>query len=350
MEAKIHIEGTIGYVDPAYKAYTVTDLVSDIKEARQAGATSFRFFIDSQGGLVDEGFAMKEIIEAMPEPTTTVAVNVYSIANIPFFAGKKRERDTLSTFMLHQALTTLTGNSDDLRQVAEILDRETDRIASYISMRSGLGMGEVKALMKIDRYIDEEEAERLGFFGESPAPLRAVAWAKGSFERVKSETTNSNIMSTVKEAFANLGRALGVYNSAEAMEHGKEEKPKAVEAQNNEDEEIDKDTLIAELQSKIQELEGRLQAMGEKKKAMEEEEMGMEKKYENLQNLVVNLEKKQTEMEAKLEEAKRLSSSATAPAKHERFNQKPEPHGIEEPYNPDLRGAAKLLAKKRGQL
>ena len=104
MEAVIHISGVIGNIAEQINLYTFASLASDIKQAREQGATSFKFVIDSDGGLVDEGFLMASYIESLQEPTTAVAVRVYSIANIIYFACDKRESDKRGMWMLHQCI------------------------------------------------------------------------------------------------------------------------------------------------------------------------------------------------------------------------------------------------------
>lgn len=355
MQKTIHISGAIGNILDAETVYTVKDLVADIKEGREEGATSFKFFIDSEGGYVNEGFQMAAIIEGMNEPTIAVATRVCSIANIIYFSCDDRQSDSYSMFMLHQAIGGIEGNSDDMRRVADLLDKENERIANYISRRTNIEKDHILALMSEDRFIDEVEAERLGFFTSMPK-LKAVAL----YNKAINPQTKNTVMAGVKEAWATITQALGV--EPKNMGDKEKEEPKAMlpdgkhklengttivieggsiietiesEAVDMEDGkamDAEKDEIIAELQAKVQ-------AMEEEKRAMSEEKEGAMNKYTELESKVTNLAKK-------LEDAERLSSNAKAPSKHERYtNKAPQPAPIEN-GNPNLVGADKFRAER----
>lgn len=352
--------------DDTTARYTVTDLVTAIKKARESGATSFNFIIDSDGGYVNEGFAMAQVIEGLKEPTKSTAIRVFSIANVIYFAADERTTEKRSTFMLHQAMTTASGNSDELRGVADMLDLENARIASYISKRTGLDVGALKGLMSTDRYIHEGEAKELGFFGSGATALQMVA-----LYRQKQNSTMSKIdeaLKTIKAYF--MGEAVNMEDEAtpeEAvnmdieLEDGNtifvesedgELEGKATnapdgthrlrdgrsitvadgvvqsvqEGESEEAEGMDDDEEKQAMRDKIAQLEAQLQEAS----AMTQEK---EESYNKLSEEVMNIKKM-------------ISSNASPLVKHPRFNQANQnPKQEAEAYKPKLVGAAALRAK-----
>lgn len=197
--AKIKIVGVIGKqaIDAAFPLpdghYTLAKLIGDIKSA--GDVDGYEFYIDSPGGYIDEGFAIASYIEVLPN-TTTVAVKVQSIANIIFFAGEKRRfAENSEGFMLHKSWTNVAGNEHELIAVAGELAKEDARMRAYISERTGLKDEELASLMKIDRYIDIEEAQGLGFF--------AMNTNKVAYKYIQN-------MNALKKAGYALARAVGI--------------------------------------------------------------------------------------------------------------------------------------------
>lgn len=186
MQKRILIQGPIGETTAPngekMPGYSFTDLASAIKEGREEGATSFVFAIDSVGGSVNEGFLMAAYIESLPEPTVAEAIRVFSIATVIYFSADERTGSDDSVFMLHNAITTATGNAQDFRFVADYIERESERIQNYVAARTGLDPEALRGLSGTDRFINYAEAEELGFFGSRPsAKLAALYVANQSY-------------------------------------------------------------------------------------------------------------------------------------------------------------------------
>jgi ATP-dependent protease ClpP protease subunit/regulator of replication initiation timing len=216
MEATINITGVIGAVPISdsekgnpLPRYTFTNLASDIKEAREAGATAFRFIFDSIGGYVNEAFLMSSYIETLPERTIAVALNVFSAANIPYFACDARDCETNGVFMLHQSWGDFQGNSNELRSYASQLDKEDDRMASYIVSRTGLDFEAVKGLMGTDRYIEKKEAIRLGLLNEAQSFKIAALYTKQQ-TKMAEKSKAQQVLDSIKALISGTPKALNI--------------------------------------------------------------------------------------------------------------------------------------------
>jgi hypothetical protein len=102
--------------------------------------------------------------------------------------------------------------------------------------------------------------------------------------------------------------------------------------------------MIEDLQATVAELQATIQAMEKEKEEMAMKEKGMEERYSELSEKVDGLMNT-------VEEAKRITSQASVPAKHERFNQQ---KGEIAPAKakdekPKLVGAARLIAEHRNR-
>ena len=80
-------------------------------------------YINSYGGSVSAGLAMAHMIERHEAPTTAI-IDSYccSIATQIFFSADICKMPSNSYLMLHKPTTAETGNADDFRKAADILD------------------------------------------------------------------------------------------------------------------------------------------------------------------------------------------------------------------------------------
>ena len=160
--AVINIKGIIGGKEAGLDApsFNLADLITAVKNAGQVDG--YDFVVDSDGGVVDEGFRIAYYIENL-ENTKAIAVNVSSIANVIYFAAQTREAMPGARWMLHTASGGVFGTAKDLRATADHLDLISNQIAEYIASRTDLAITDLKPLMEVDRYLDLAQAQAFGF-------------------------------------------------------------------------------------------------------------------------------------------------------------------------------------------
>lgn len=203
MEAIINISGVIG------EDFTIKDLIVALEQNKDA--SSYRFIIDSVGGYVDEGFAIARYIESLDKPTSVYPVMVYSIANILFFAADTRISNPEAEFMLHMAWIGPTGgNKEQLRQMAEQLEKIDEQIKSYISQRTGLESSVLDALMSKDTFISNDEAESIGFYNQKEMFAFAAMAKESDVLKFKKMAEEKNELKEKRGILAQLGKILGV--------------------------------------------------------------------------------------------------------------------------------------------
>lgn len=133
------------------------------------------------GGLVSEGWAIYDKLRASGKKiTATIEGKCASMATVVLMAAPKEQRKALPSarilvhnpwlpsYALGDAVT-----ADILREEAERMQAEQDRILDLYVERCGCNREEMQALMNEDKTIGVERAKELGLIGEVVMPLSA---------------------------------------------------------------------------------------------------------------------------------------------------------------------------------
>lgn len=121
-------------------------------------------FINSYGGEVAEGLAIYNALKRHKAKVVTVCDGfACSIASVIFMAGDERIMNESSLLMIHNAWTWGEGNADQLRKMAEDLDKITEASIAAYKAHSNLSEEEIKALLDAETWILPSEALEYGF-------------------------------------------------------------------------------------------------------------------------------------------------------------------------------------------
>jgi ATP-dependent Clp protease, protease subunit len=130
--------------------------------ALKASAISLR--INSPGGSVVDGMAIYNALERHPANITTYVDGLAaSIASVIALAGDKVVMAKNGMFMIHQPYGMASGTSDDMRKVAEVLDKISANMVNIYAEASGADLDTVKAMMDAETWMTADEAVSLGF-------------------------------------------------------------------------------------------------------------------------------------------------------------------------------------------
>lgn len=160
MANRIYLFGTIGYdVNSDYMRMALDDVTEGDIELR----------INSGGGDVFEGQAIYSLVESW-KTTTGGKVIVYidgiaaSIASVIAMAGSEIHMASNALMMIHNPWTpAATGSSDDLRDMASVLDKIRETIVSVYETRSGLDRDAIGLMMDEETWFTAAEAVNFGF-------------------------------------------------------------------------------------------------------------------------------------------------------------------------------------------
>jgi len=163
---EVFIYGEIGW-----DGITADDLIRDLA-AIDAEQLTVR--INSPGGSVFGGVAIYNALRTHPAAVTILVDSIAaSIASVIAQAGDTRKMVQHSQMMIHEAQGIAIGAGSEIREYAQLLDKQTDLIASIFADRSGKSVGVFRALMEAETWFTADEAVAEGLADEVLVPERA---------------------------------------------------------------------------------------------------------------------------------------------------------------------------------
>jgi ATP-dependent protease ClpP protease subunit len=134
--------------------------------------------INSAGGDVFDGIAIKNALEAHPGAVTTIVDGIAaSIASVIAQAGTERVMTPGSMLMIHDAFTFAQGNAAELTKMAATLDQVSQNLAGIYAARAGGSAETWRDAMRAETWYTADEAvqaglaERVGTDGAAQLPV-----------------------------------------------------------------------------------------------------------------------------------------------------------------------------------
>ena len=131
------------------------------------GASVINVYLNTPGGDVFEGMA---IYNMLCDHKATVNVIVTGVAassgSLIAMAGDTIKMAKASFMMIHNPWSFMSGDADELRKEADVLDKISDVFATAYADKTGLGKKQLLTLMKEETWYAPEEAIAAGFANE----------------------------------------------------------------------------------------------------------------------------------------------------------------------------------------
>lgn len=197
--------------------------------AKYSGALTVR--INSPGGDVSAGVAIYNYLnEHEGEVTVKVDGIAASIASLIAMAGDKIVMLPGSMMMVHLPWTFAAGNSDDMAQVVEMLEKTGESMIPIYSARTGLSEERVEELLKAETWMTAEDAVELGFADEA---IEAKTTVSDSIKNALSfaSTVQSAVMQPVMSLQARKAEATNDADEPETTVENDTEEQTPVEAE-----------------------------------------------------------------------------------------------------------------------
>lgn len=176
--AEIFIYGDIG---ESWWGESVT-AAEFVKEIAALDADELTVRINSYGGSVSDGVAIYNAIKRH-KARVTIAIDgvAISIASLIAMAGDTVEMADNALMMIHAPWGSATGNSADMRDMADVLDKYAQAMATSYAAKSGKSIDDVLALLSdgADHWLTATEAQADGYVDTVTAALAVAA----SFDR-----------------------------------------------------------------------------------------------------------------------------------------------------------------------
>ena len=152
---------------------TAKDFIAELKKI---DAKQITVNINSPGGSVFDALAIYNALRAHDASVTTKVMGVAaSAASVIAMAGEKVVMPANTFLMVHNPLTFAYGNADEMRDMADVLDKIAASLIGIYVARTGLGEGEVKALLDAETWLNADDALAKGFATEIVDDLKIAA-------------------------------------------------------------------------------------------------------------------------------------------------------------------------------
>ncbi|MFF1413369.1 head maturation protease, ClpP-related [Streptomyces sp. NPDC058289] len=153
------------YDEIGYYGVTAKDFASALSDVT---ASSIDIRISSPGGDVMDGLAIYQALLRHPAKVTAYIDGIAaSIASVIAMAGDRRVIGRNSSFMIHDASALCVGQSKDMRETAQLLEKISNNIADVYAHRTGVEDAEHwRSLMKAETWWTGAEAVKAGLATE----------------------------------------------------------------------------------------------------------------------------------------------------------------------------------------
>jgi ATP-dependent Clp endopeptidase proteolytic subunit ClpP len=132
--------------------------------------------INSPGGSVFDGIAIHNML-ARHKAKVTVHIDgvAASIASVIAMAGDEIVMPQNAMMMIHNPAGVVVGQSKDMRDMAEALDKIRDAIVSSYARRTKMQSEEINALLDAETWLTAGEAVEMGFADRTTEPVQMAA-------------------------------------------------------------------------------------------------------------------------------------------------------------------------------
>jgi ATP-dependent Clp protease, protease subunit len=222
-------------------------VMQDLDELANAKELTIR--INSGGGSAFAGMAIFELLRSHGGNITVRIDGVAaSAASVIAMAGDKIIMGTGAMMMVHNPWSEVRGESKQLRQAADLLDRAGESLINVYQARTGKSREELKAMMDNTTWMTAEEAVAAGFADEVDKKFKVSASIQGDSAVFNEQRFELGIFAEAPQ----LPVITATPETPEPLHQEPQNKFEQPAAQENEESDTVKD--LAELQAKHPEI------------------------------------------------------------------------------------------------
>ena len=147
-----------------------------LDEIKNVGNRKITLRINSPGGEVFDGLAIYNRLREHPGGVEVKIDGIAaSMASVIAMAGAPVTMAENALLMVHNPSGLCVGNSDDMRELADMLDKVRGSLTGAYERKTGKSMEEIGALMDAETWMTAREAMDAGFCDEITASLKMAA-------------------------------------------------------------------------------------------------------------------------------------------------------------------------------
>lgn len=227
----IDIYGDIG---GWYYENTIESLSEQIKDITDVN--EINVYINSYGGELSEGLAIYNALKQHKATVNTYCMGfACSSASLIFMSGDNRYMSSSSMLMIHNAISSCYGNSEDMRAMAETLDKMNSAIRNLYLDNINISIDDLKTLLDNETFLTCDECINYGFATDTfnNEEDENLAFANNAIDK---------IINILTKNFTNEETT----NIIESVDNKEEEKEKEEETETEPEEEPEEDTETKE--------------------------------------------------------------------------------------------------------
>lgn len=170
---------------------TAGDFIAELRA--QSNFQTIDLSVHSPGGNLLDGLAMYNALKAHPAKIFGKVEGIAaSAASIVLMASDFIDMPEDSYLMIHNAYGGAFGDSDDLRDMADIMDKLQASAVNIYQKRSGLEPENIAQMMAAETWMTAAEAGKLGFIDHVTDAIGVAAKASVFNKHFKAMPYNGN--------------------------------------------------------------------------------------------------------------------------------------------------------------
>nr|DAI91271.1 MAG TPA: Putative ATP dependent Clp protease [Caudoviricetes sp.]DAN16016.1 MAG TPA: Putative ATP dependent Clp protease [Bacteriophage sp.] len=201
--AKLDLFGYVGGSkdDPWGKGFNEAEFLEDFRRIPEAA--DLEISINSFGGAVYTGLSIYSLLKAHKGSITfridgaamSAATIITSVPNAKVIMPKG------SMMMIHKVSSGVWGDTDDMRKMADDMEKLEDNIVVIYAEKSGRSVEEIKEKMNATTYFNAEEAVAFGLADEVDETVKVHNSAVGGFVNMNGLKVEAKYFSGMPQAF-----------------------------------------------------------------------------------------------------------------------------------------------------
>lgn len=158
------------FLNDDVSSYSVADIVKHImqfnaedKHTSVEKRTPILLYVTSNGGDVDAGFELIDVIQNSKTPVYTINLGYqYSMGFLIGLAGHKRYATKNAKFLHHDGTNVIVNSGTKVKDQMEFQDKVESRIKNYVIQRTKVTEQEYDTHLRQEWYLFADEAKERG--------------------------------------------------------------------------------------------------------------------------------------------------------------------------------------------
>lgn len=138
--------------------------VDVLNALNQPGITEINLYVSSFGGEISEAFVIYDLLKGHPAKVTAYLTGfVCSAGTLVSCAADEVVSSLQCIYMIHRAQWYASGDADQLRKAANILERIENRAVDIYRRKTGQDEETIRDYMAVEEWFEPEQALEFGF-------------------------------------------------------------------------------------------------------------------------------------------------------------------------------------------